>query len=558
MTVWWRRDKRRFLREVWRIKKLIELPWFAKPLWRVRTESSQLWVTFDLFVHNRWISFYLIYHEAFPDCPPSVYPLHDKRLSSHQYGPDGELCLQIRNDNWLPAYMGADMIESAYRLLQIESPDESGSTTTAPSDHKITFAESIRNLGCRFYLTSSQHKLLTSEVAHTSTIELSIRRSIDDHAVAKIASATIGKETSIFSDVPQGLGAESYKKSATFLKTNANFEAVCKAVTYRDMTNLIGDQFRFEDEHELFLIVLTSDKHIVLLHYHQCFSGILRYVNILDTDVSNRTGHSLSGPRNMKVGIVGVGSIGSKVAVSLTRSAVKNFELVDGDLLYAGNLARHDGDYRDLGFHKVDAVNHRMHLIQPNLKVRTWNTNLGTQQSSARAAQLIRALAECEIIIDATADARVFNRLAGLALRSRSVLIWGSVFAGGIGGEIARFRPSIDPSPYDIRAALSKIYPENIDEIPQASEDKYSGLVVDTPIVGTDSAVSTIASHMSALALDTLLNTKPTSFEAQAYLIGLRKAWFFDGPFDTRPIIVEKTAGVQSCQPTAIRSDEHN
>lgn len=558
MTVWWQRDQRRFLREVWRIKKLIELPWFAKPLWMVRPETPQLWITFDLFARDRWISFVLIYHEAFPDCPPSVYPLPGKRLSSHQYGSGGELCLQIRNDNWLPAYTGADMIESAYRLLQIESPDESGTATIAPSDHKITFVASIRDFGRRFYLTSFQHTLLASEVAHKSTIELSIRRSINDHAVAKIVSPTDGKEISIFSDVPQGLGAESYKKSATFFRINANFDAVCKAVTYQDMTNLIGDQFRIEDEHELFLIVLTNDNHIVLLYYDRFLSRILPFVTIVDTDISNRTGHSLSGSRNMKVGIVGVGSIGSKVAVSLTRSAVKNFELVDGDLLYAGNLARHDGDWRDLGFHKVDAVNHRMRLIQPNLKVRTWNTNLGSQQSSTCAAQVIRALAECELIIDATADARVFNRLAGLAQRSCSVLIWGSVFAGGIGGEIARFRPAIDPSPYDIRAALSKIYAENIDEIPQASEDKYSGLVVDTPIVGTDSAVSTIASHISALALDTLLNTEPTSFEAQAYLIGLRKAWIFDGPFDTRPIIVKKPAGVQTGQPTSIQSDEQN
>ena len=236
--------------------------------------------------------------------------------------------------------------------------------------------------------------------------------------------------------------------------------------------------------------------------------------------------------------MLGLGSIGSKVAVSLTRSGVRNFELVDGDILYAGNLARHDGDWRDLGLHKVDAVKQRMSLVQPRMKIRTWNSNQGTQKSSTDAAGLVKALRKCDLIIDATADAKVFNRLAGLVQRSGSTFIWGSVFAGGTGGEIARFRPGIDPSPYHIRNAMNQAYGTDSSEMPIALGDKYSGLIVDEPLIGTDSAVSTIASHISALALDTLQTNQPSAYEAHAYLIGLQNKWIFEGPFDVRPILV--------------------
>ena len=43
---------------------------------------------------------------------------------------------------------------------------------------------------------------------------------------------------------------------------------------------------------------------------------------------------------NVRVGIVGLGSMGSKIAVSLARSGVRRFLLVDDDYLAPGNMVR--------------------------------------------------------------------------------------------------------------------------------------------------------------------------------------------------------------------------
>ena len=50
-----------------------------------------------------------------------------------------------------------------------------------------------------------------------------------------------------------------------------------------------------------------------------------------------------------KVGIVGCGSLGSKVAASLARSGVAEFVLVDEDVLKTGNLVRNELDADGLG-----------------------------------------------------------------------------------------------------------------------------------------------------------------------------------------------------------------
>ncbi len=57
-----------------------------------------------------------------------------------------------------------------------------------------------------------------------------------------------------------------------------------------------------------------------------------------------------------KVAVVGLGSGGGFVALSLAMSGVANFVLVDHDLLERGNIARHIADLRYVGQNKASAV----------------------------------------------------------------------------------------------------------------------------------------------------------------------------------------------------------
>ena len=58
----------------------------------------------------------------------------------------------------------------------------------------------------------------------------------------------------------------------------------------------------------------------------------------------------------IKVGVVGLGSGGGFVALSLAMSGVSQFALVDNDELERGNIARHVADLRNVGVNKATAV----------------------------------------------------------------------------------------------------------------------------------------------------------------------------------------------------------
>ena len=224
----------------------------------------------------------------------------------------------------------------------------------------------------------------------------------------------------------------------------------------------------------------------------------------------------------------------------MARAGVGRFELVDGEILHSGNLERHDADWRDVGRHKSEFMAHRLCLIHPGVEAHSWQTALGAQISSQEAGNVHAALAACHLLIDATADSDVFNHLAFMAMHNNQTLVWGAVYAGGLGGEIARSRPGNDPSPYDIRQVMTQ-FCQTADETPPfAAGLGYDGLTDQgNPLIATDADISALGAHMADYANDALIGVEPSAYNAPAYFIGLKRGWLFEGPFDTRPLIVD-------------------
>ena len=240
-----------------------------------------------------------------------------------------------------------------------------------------------------------------------------------------------------------------------------------------------------------------------------------------------------------RVGVVGLGSVGSKMAVSLARTGVNSFLLVDHDVFLPENLCRHELDWRNIGEHKVDAIEGRIRRVAPTSNIAVSRLHLTGQESNAAVNGALNDLAQCDLLIDATASAGVFNLLAAVAEYHRKPLVWMEVYAGGIGGMIARSRPGIDPSPSMMRDAYEEIavgmdLPESIGAGSYGAENPGA-----TITQATDADVSVTANHATRLALDTLLGSESALFPKSMYLIGLAKSLFFREPFDVRPIETE-------------------
>lgn len=553
--MWWLTDQSRLRAEREAIEAL-DAEWFQNPIWSP-DKQLRLTLTFEIAIARGRHALRMIYHNTFPASPPSIVPADgETRLSGHQYGAGGDLCLEIRNDNWTPDVTGAMMIESAKRLLEVETPDEDGAAIHAPSAHDFPETLSLRSDVTRFYVSPLARLLLAGDKIDGLPIEVGFDYRSGRTFMAHILS--IGGDDEKRSLTPEPLRITCAVKEGVVLSTDASTMTLEKINTFSDLNAHFGGRLSLNADAAWTVILRGSEGGLTLLDHFADDDEFLRFTTVLAPFDGDRSGLPTSDIGEKKVGIVGLGSLGSKIAVSLARSGVRRFELVDGDILHTGNLERHDGDWRDVGHHKADLTTHRLRLIRRDVEVGVWRSAIGAQVSSQEAANVSQALASCDLIIDATANADVFNHLAGLSLRHNRSLIWGAVYAGGVGGEMARARINKDPSPYDIRTVMNQYYASSTETPPLPTGRGYDGSVgEESPMHATDADVSVFAAHISAFALDALIDVEPSNYDEPAYLVGLKRAWLFDGPFDARPI--EVNAPVRSVlstgAETALESD---
>ncbi len=537
--MWWLTNQSRLRAEREAIE-VLSAEWFQNPNWSVDNQLI-LTLSFEIVITRGHYFLRLIYHHTFPSSPPSIAPADGKtRLSGHQYSDGGDLCLEIRNDNWTPDVTGAMMIESAKRLLDAETPGDDGALVHAPSAHDFPENLSLRSDQLRFYVSPSTRRVMTDKNVDGLPIEVGIESYNGKTHIAHILTISAGGSGNKQHLAPEVIRETCPVYDGFVFETEVSTQSLTQFKTLRALSDLLGDRFELKLDSTWVVVLRGLEGDLKLLCHFKDGEDLVSFTTVVAPFDGNRSGIVPADINDKKVGIVGLGSLGSKIAVSLVRSGVRKFELVDGDILHTGNLERHDGDWRDVGRHKVDLTAHRLRLIRSDVETGVWKSAIGAQISSQEASNVSFVLASCDLIVDATANPEVFNYVAGLALHHNRSLIWGAVYAGGIGGEVARARINKDPSPYDIRTVINQYYETSDETPPIATGRGYDGSVGEAlPLQATDADVSVVAAQISALALDALTDVEPSNFDEHAYLIGLKSGWLFSGPFDVRPIVVD-------------------
>lgn len=543
--IWWAEQPRRAQSERAAISELADKhDWLQAVVWML-TGELQIAVDFELVVNDRVIPLTLDFPEFFPDVVPSVVSREKERLSGHQYGPSGELCLEYRSDNWMPEITGAMMIESAHRLLSSEQ--ETGEP--ALSDHRVLPAQRARNSKFRFlYSRAVWAGLLSVEEGHAVDAEL------QEHHLAGVYAAQLARmgptEEPIWQETNRrGYGATSLKAKVVRLPEGAAVK--CRAVDELvalleqfGLGELASDLVQEPSEIEVILFDGQSIQALMMLGQ----AGAKTLINY-DLVFAERDGARLDPAYvnlgSAKVAIVGCGSLGSKVAVQLARVGVGKFVLVDGDILAVGNLVRNELDWRAVGMHKSQALAARVNEVNADCEVLTRTTVLGGQESGGSTANTMEYIADCDLIIDATADPAVFNLCSAIARRAKKSLCWAQVFGGGAGGIVVRLRPDIDPTPLETRRRIEAWYATQGVEWPDepAAQPYAGGGESGVPLIADDADVTVIAAHLSRFATDLLARPEATIFPYSAYLIGLSGRWLFTAPFDVRPIDLGPTDG---------------
>lgn len=125
----------------------------------------------------------------------------------------------------------------------------------------------------------------------------------------------------------------------------------------------------------------------------------------------------------MRIGIAGVGGIGSNIAVNLVRSGIKELTLVDFDRVEESNLNRQFYFADQIGGLKIDMLRENLLRINTELKISTIAVRLNS-------SNLQNCFSDCSIIVeglDSAKEKKMF--LEEFAGDSRTV-----VSASGIAG----------------------------------------------------------------------------------------------------------------------------
>jgi len=531
--------------------------WVGASRWGFDNET-RIKVEVDIQINNATYEVELVYPGLFPDTPAFIRPrssMTTVRWSAHQYGAGGSLCLEWGPDNWRTEVTGAMLLRSAHRLLAAETA-AGADPATIPSRHHTTLGQTMRGTISRVVMTDQLRNRL-NQLPHESYHSLVTHNIMHHGADVFLVSAvkSPGEEPFLLTDVPSGIitsfqlfapkGIGWVFKSVRFTGNKEigdldTLIALVHSAGFEEFTLQLkeGDSAT-KTEYVFFL--QSADNEARAYWYYSSNGGTFRECALVGLSPSEgqRVPPEHAGLSEKKIGIVGLGSVGSKVAVSLARSGVLKFVLIDDDLLLPENICRNQLDWASVGVHKAEALKEAISMVAPGVDVKVFVTRIGGQESARNASTALDTLATCDLVIDATANSAVFVLLASICKRRQRSLVWGEVFAGGIGGLLVRSRPGKDPDPLTMRAGI-QAYLETQEPAPfPHTAARYDVQGDNTPpLIATDAEVSQFASTLTRFALDAALDLSPSDFPDSAYLIGFKHAWIFTAPFHTQPISV--------------------
>lgn len=537
---WWETQPKRFLREFETLRDFVASDEAFGPLaWEMA--GSFLVVRGSLKGKTHEWPFVLTYPDLFPRVCPYIRP-QDRtgRWSPHQFGEGGSLCLELGPDNWKEENTGADLLRSMKALLLFEEEHPPGeSSEQVESRHATTQGQELRYDYYRVLNGNSLRDALKGKAAYGKcTFGASVSA---EACMLWPKEAPDGERIA----APYGLShATKLSREGRFFQLTLPEEAkqTEEYLVFYEIVDLVIEKYLDAEALKLFreapkdsiIALLIADGP--LLVYRISDDGEKRRLKVVPavdaSDVARVPSELRKTLAEKKVSIVGLGSVGSKVAVTLARSGVRSFVFIDDDVLKFGNIARHEATFEDVGAHKVDVINdlvHQVSISEPTIVKH--KTRLLGQGSARNYSECMNDLVSSDIIVDCTADAEVFRYLGAIASDGQRKFAWAEVFAGGIGGLVGLADPAKTPCPTCIRRASNDYF----SSLPEAPSKRAEGDYSDGTVEADDNAVGILANLLALRVKQSLVNNT-VSAAAPVWLVGLEEKWVFNFPMDIRQV----------------------
>lgn len=504
--------------------------WLVRAEWGF-TKTMDVAVNVGIAVGDNVVDLVLVYPSLFPDIPAIVRPAKPTPLSTHQYGAGGALCLEYGPDNWTPDITGVMLLRSAQKLLASED-----GPTAAPVDsrHELTSAQELRTSYLRFMLLDDSIAQLGARQPGVPLAIVGRVQFTGSHGVILVSGDTPEAPVPTLGTVDWTIERKG------FAVLHPSAASIPEAPSLQDLRSVLEAEHAWAladvDDLQLLVTIPAAGARPRLFHVRTAGEERCYEYTLYEPAQAGerRLPTDLDGLSGKAVAIVGMGSVGSKVAASLTRAGIGRFVLVDEDVLAPHNLVRHDLDLREVGLHKAHGMRKALTCINPKVDVYASTLLLAGQESAEGTSTVLDKLGACDVIVDATANPDVLAVLSAVGQRRQRPVILGEVFGGGYGGLIARSRPSKEAPAFALRRSIQQ-YMDAQDPPPPTATRGYEAVQANTVFVATDADVSQLAASLTQMVLDQLMEGE-TQFPYSGYLLGFRPGWIFTQPFQVRPL----------------------
>jgi len=267
--------------------------------------------------------------------------------------------------------------------------------------------------------------------------------------------------------------------------------------------------------------------------------GTKKYLNntsIIRSDYYTRDNLSIRTPRlvgieDKRVLLVGVGALGSHVALQLARSGVKNLTVVDSDHLQAGNLPRWLPAFDFIGMPKTVAIANILARDYPFLRCEGINFKIGAGVDIPHQGKLLNShdflielIKKSDLVIDCTAESNVSHYLSNLCSLLKKSFVWATATTGGWGGIVGKSSSTEDNGGW---FEFSRKY-SNGDILKPASEEgpmiQPTGCFSPT-FTGSGFDLDQVSLMTTRVCISLMLEGKPNSYTGFDWGVAVLNLW---------------------------------
>lgn len=218
-----------------------------------------------------------------------------------------------------------------------------------------------------------------------------------------------------------------------------------------------------------------------------------------------------------KIVLIGCGSLGSKIAVSLAATGVTRFALVDPDFVEPHNSVRHEVGVDQFGSPKVGAVLHRIFSINPWASEKDRWEGLGNLiggiNDASQEGNLWKQMANADLVVETTGLHGVTRFVNDVCHELRVPILVVSVTNGAWAGEIVRIIPGETPC---WQCWLDQFHENHPPAAPIPDQGVFAPGCDQPTFTGTTYDIGIVGNIAASVAVETMLRDDSTrkGFEA--------------------------------------------